>query len=68
MDIKNQIDNLFEDKLIKEAMKEAEVLFGSNWEKLPSQCSKKEFYKQFPQFPEHAYAVAKVCWGYESKF
>jgi hypothetical protein len=68
MDIYNKIDSLFEDKLIKEALKEADVLFGSRWEKLPSQCSKKEFYKQIPQAPEHAYAVDKVCWGYEAKF
>lgn len=68
MDICNKIDSLFEDKLIKEALKEAEVLFGSHWEKLPSQCTKEEFYKQFPQAPAHAYAVAKICWDEKSVF
>lgn len=68
MDIKNKIDSLFEDKIIQEALKEANILFGENWEKLPSSCTKEEFYKQFPQFPEHAYAVAKVCWEEESNF
>ena len=68
MDIYNKIDNLFENKLIQEAIKEAEVIFSSRWEKLPSSCTKEEFYKQLPQAPEHAYAVAKICWGYESKF
>ena len=57
MDICNKIDSLFEDKLIQDAMKESEIIFGKNWEKLPSQCSKEEFYKQLPQAPAHAYAV-----------
>ena len=68
MDIYNKIDSLFEDKLIKDALREANVIFGSRWEKLPSSCTKEEFYKQLPQFPEHAYTIAKICWGYESKF
>lgn len=68
MDISNKIDNLFEDKLIKEALRESEILFGSRWEKLPSPCSKEEFHSQFPQAPEHAYAVAKICWGIEAKY
>ena len=68
MDIQSKIDSLFEDKLIQDAMKEAEVIFGSNWEELPSRCSKEEFYQQLPQAPAHAYAVAKICWSYEAKF
>ena len=68
MDIRNKIDNLFEDKLIKEALKEAKVLFGSRWEKLPSPCSKEEFYQQLPQAPAYAYVVAKICWDEESNF
>lgn len=68
MNIKNKIDSLFEDKLIKEALRESKILFGSHWEKLPSPCSKEEFYQQFPQFPEHAYAVAKVCWDEKKTF
>lgn len=44
MDIYGKIDNLFEDKLIKEALRESETLFGSRWEKLPSPCSKEEFH------------------------
>lgn len=68
MDIYNKIDSLFEDKLIKEALRESEIIFGENWEKLPSRCNKEEFYKQMPQVPEHAYAVAKICWGIEAKY
>lgn len=68
MDIYNKIDSLFEDKMIQEALRKAEILFGSRWEKLPSPCSKEEFRSQFPQFPEHAYVVTKVCWNAESNF
>lgn len=68
MDIQNKIDRLFEDKIIQEALKEAKILFGSRWEKLPSPCSKKEFHSQFPQAPAHAYVVAKVCWDEEKTF
>lgn len=67
MDIYNKIDNLFEDKMIQEALRESDIIFGSRWEKLPSQCTKEEFYKQLPQAPTHAYAVAKICWGYKTK-
>lgn len=68
MDIYSKIDSLFEAKMLQEVLREPEILFGENWEKLPSKCTKEEFYKQLPQAPEHAYAVAKICWGYESKF
>ena len=68
MDICNKIDSLFEDKIIQEALKESEILFGSRWENLPSPCSKEKFYQQLPQAPEHAYVVAKVCWDKELTF